>query len=64
MEWTDLAAAGVLLGLGAAGVEHAFAIPKNVVAGFLILLMVLALGFAGWAAWGYYCALRDEDEWE
>lgn len=63
-EWALLAAVGVALGLGVAWAEAAFAIPKNVVAWFWIVLMVAALGFAGWAAWGYYRAIRDEDEWE
>lgn len=64
VEWILLGATGVALGLGVAWIERAFAIPKNVVAGFLILLMLVALGFAAWAAWGYTQALRDEDEWE
>jgi hypothetical protein len=64
VELVLLGAAGIALGLGVAWIERAFAIPKNVVAGFLIFLMVVALGFAVWAAWGYYRALRDEDEWE
>jgi ammonia channel protein AmtB len=62
--WIGLIAAGVALGLGVAWVEAGFAIPKNVVQWFWIAVMVAALGFAGWAAWGYYRALREEDEWE
>jgi hypothetical protein len=31
---------------------------------FWILLMLGALGFAAWAAWGYYRVIQDEDEWE
>ena len=63
-EWLLLGAAAIALGLGVAWIEQAFAIPKNVVAWFWILLMVAALGFAGWTVWGYYGAVRDEDEWE
>ncbi|NOT42685.1 MAG: hypothetical protein HOP13_19585 [Alphaproteobacteria bacterium] len=63
-EWVGVVVAGGALGLGLAWIESAFAIPKNVVQWFLIVLMVTALGFAAWAAWGYYRALRDEDEWE
>lgn len=59
-----LALVAVALGLGVAWAEQALAIPKIVVLGFWIVLMVAALGFAGWAAWGYYRALRDDDEWE
>lgn len=62
--WVGVLALGVALGLGLAWVESAFAIPKNVVQWFLIALMAVALGFAAWAAWGYYRAIRDEDEWE
>ena len=64
LEFLLIAVAGVAIGLGVAWAEQAFAIPKNVVLGFWILLMLGALGFAGWAAWGYYRAIRDEDEWE
>mgnify|MGYP003551994835 FL=1 len=56
--------AGLSLGLGVAWAEQAFAIPKIVVQGFWIVLMLAALGFAAWAGWGYYRAIRDEDEWE
>jgi ammonia channel protein AmtB len=63
-EWSLLAAMSVALGLGVAWLEHTFAIPKNVVAWFWIVLMTTALGFAAWTAWGYYRAVRDEDEWE
>ena len=59
-----LALVAVALGLGVAWAEQAFAIPKIVVQGFWIVLMVAALGFAAWAGWGYYRAIRDEDEWE
>ncbi len=63
-EWVLLAAVGIALGLGVAWAEQAFAIPKIVVQGFWIVLMVAALGFAAWAGWGYYRAIRNEDEWE
>jgi hypothetical protein len=59
-----LALVAVALGFGVAWAEQTFAIPKIVVQGFWIVLMLAALGFAAWAAWGYYRALRDEDEWE
>jgi hypothetical protein len=54
----------VLLGVAVAWAEQAFAIPKIVVQGFWIVLMTAALGFAAWAGWGYYRAIRNEDEWE
>ena len=63
-EWVLLAAVGVAFGLVVAWVEDAFAIPKNVVAWFWIVVMVAALGFALWTARAYYQAIRDEDEWE
>jgi ammonia channel protein AmtB len=63
-EWLLLGAVGVVIGLGVAWVERTFAIPRNVVAWFWIVLLMMALGFAAWAAWGYYRAIRDEDEWE
>ena len=63
-EWAGLVVAGLSFGLGVARAEQAFAIPKIVVQGFWIVLMVAALGFAAWAGWGYYRAIRDEDEWE
>lgn len=63
-EWGLIAAAGIALGLGVAWVEDAFAIPKIVVQVFWIVVMVAALGFAGWAAWGYYRAVSEEDDWE
>lgn len=59
-----LALVAVALGLSVAWAEQAFAIPKIVVQVFWIVLMVVALGFAAWAAWGYYRAIRNEDEWE
>jgi hypothetical protein len=59
-----LALVAVALGLSVAWAEQAFAIPKIVVQGFWIVLLTAALGFAGWAAWGYYRALRDDDDWE
>lgn len=54
-----IAVAGVGLGLGVAWAETAFAIPKNIVQWFWIVVMVGALAFAGWAGWGYYRAVRD-----
>ena len=63
-EWFVLVATGVSFGLGVAWAEQAFAIPKIVVQVFWIVLMTAALGFAAWAAWGYYRAIRNEDEWE
>jgi hypothetical protein len=64
LEFLLIAVAGVALGLGVAWAEEAFAIPKNMVQAFWILLMLGALGFAAWAAWGYYRVIQDEDEWE
>jgi hypothetical protein len=58
-----IAVAGIALGLGVAWVEDAFAIPKIVVQVFWIVVMAAALGFAGWAAWGYYRAVNEEDDW-
>ncbi len=64
LRWAALALVAVALGLSVAWAEQAFAIPKIVVQGFWIVLMVAALGFAAWAGWGYYRAIRNEDEWE
>lgn len=64
LEFVAILAAGVALGLGVAWVEAEFAIPKIVVQAFWIVLLVAGLGFAGWAAWGYYRASKDEDEWD
>lgn len=61
-EWMLFAVAGVVLGLSVAWLQEAFGIPRNVVGWFWIVLMVAALGYAVWAAWGYYVALRDEDK--
>lgn len=62
--WVLLGLSAVALGLGAAWAEVAFAIPKYVVQMFLIVLLLGALAFAGWAAWGYYRAIRDEEDEE
>jgi ammonia channel protein AmtB len=64
LEWVAMAAAAVLLGLGVAWIERAFAIPKIVVQALWVSLFLIGLGFAVWAAWGYYRAIRDEDEWD
>ncbi len=61
-EWALLVALGVVLGLGVTWFEDAFGIPRNVVQWFWILLVAGVLAFAAWAAWGYYGAVRDEDE--
>ena len=62
--WLALGAAAVGLGLGVAWAETVFRIPKFFVqTGFLIVL-VAAIGFAGWTAYGYYRAIRDEDDWD
>ena len=58
--WVGCAA----LGLGVAWLEQAFAIPKIVVQGTWLALILVALGFAGWAAWRYYRAVRDENDWD
>ena len=63
-EWVLFAVLGVALGLSVAWLQEAFGIPRNVIGWFWIVLMVAALGYAGWAAWGYYVAVRDEDELE
>lgn len=63
-EWALVLVLGVGLGLGVAWLEQAFAIPKTIVQWFWIVLMAAALGFAAWVAWGYYSALRNEDEWD
>jgi hypothetical protein len=63
-EWALFAVLGVVLGLGVAWLQGALGIPRNIVGWFWIVLMVAALGYAGWAAWGYYGAVRDEDDGE
>jgi len=62
--WGLLAALGVVLGLGVAWLEAALGIPRGVIQWFWIVLMIAVLGFAGWAAWGYYRAIRDENDLE
>lgn len=62
--WLALAAASVGLGLGLAWVETAFGIPKFFVQAGLLIVLVAAVGFAGWTAYGYYRAIRDEDDWD
>lgn len=62
-EWLAVFAAGIAIGLGVAWVEDALAIPKIVVQVLWIVVMAAALGFAGWAAWGYYRAVNKEDDW-
>jgi hypothetical protein len=62
--WALLAALGPALGLGVVWLEDAFGIPRNLIQWFWIVLLTAALSFAGWAAWGYYRAIRDEDEQE
>ena len=64
LEWLLLALAAVALGLGAAWAEAAFAIPKYVMQSALLVLLLGALAFAGWTAWGYYRAIRDEEDEE
>ncbi|MEQ1866641.1 MAG: hypothetical protein ABL996_18545 [Micropepsaceae bacterium] len=59
-----MAAAAVLLGFGVAWIERVFAIPKIVVQMFWIVLLFAGLGFAVWAAWGYYRAQRDDEDWD
>jgi hypothetical protein len=63
-EWALLGLGAFALGLGAAWAEAAFAIPKYVMQVLLIVLLLGALAFAGWAAWGYYRAIRDEEDEE
>ncbi|MBL9095807.1 MAG: hypothetical protein JNK07_02680 [Alphaproteobacteria bacterium] len=64
LAWLLLGLAAVALGLGAAWAERAFAIPKYVMQSALLVLLLGALAFAGWAAWGYYRAIRDEEDEE
>ena len=64
LRWAAYAALAVALGLSVAWMERTFSIPKAIVQiGWLVALMA-ALGFAAWAAWRYYRALRDEDDWD
>jgi RsiW-degrading membrane proteinase PrsW (M82 family) len=62
--WLATACIAVAIGLGIAWAESAFAIPKIIVQTGLLTALLAALGFAGWAAYGYYRAFRDEDEWD
>lgn len=64
LEWLLLGLLAVALGLGASWAEAAFAIPKYVMQTAFIVLVLGALAFAGWAAWGYYRAIRDEEDEE
>ena len=63
-DWLAILVAGAALGLGVAWFEQAFAIPKIVVQGTWLVLIFAALGYAGWVAWRYYRAIRDENEWD
>ena len=60
-ELVMIALAGVVLGLGVAWAADALAIPKIVVQVFWIVLLLAGLGFAVWAAWEYYRAIKDDD---
>ncbi len=62
--WLALAVAAVLSGLGVAWAETALAIPKFVVQAGLLTALAGAAGFAAWTAYGYYRAVRDEDDWD
>jgi hypothetical protein len=62
--WLALGPAAVGLGLGVAWAETALGIPKFFVQAGLLIMLVAVLGFAGWAAYGYYRAIRDEDDWD
>lgn len=62
--WVLLAALGVVLGLSVAWLQDTLGIPRYVVSWFWIVVMAAALCFAGWTAWGYYRAVRDEDDEE
>jgi hypothetical protein len=59
-----LGALAVALGLGVAWAQDVFGIPKDVVQMIWLGSLFVALGFAVWAAWDYYRALRDDDHWE
>jgi len=56
--------AAVALGLGAAWAEHAFAIPRFVVQSLFLIAMAVVAGFAAWAAWRYYRAIGEENDWD
>ncbi|MBP6013129.1 MAG: hypothetical protein KBA31_12955 [Alphaproteobacteria bacterium] len=62
--WVLLGAGAVVLGFSVVWLEEAFAIPRNIMQWLWIVVMLGALGFAGWTGWGYYRATRDDDEWE
>lgn len=64
LQWALVLVLGVGLGLGVAWIEQAFGIPKFIVQSFWIVLMVAALGFAAWAAFAFYRAVRGEDDWD
>jgi hypothetical protein len=59
-----LGALAVALGLGVAWAQDVFGIPKDIVQMIWLGSLFVALGFAAWAAWDYYRALRDDDHWE
>jgi len=59
-----LGALAVALGLGVAWAQGVFGIPKHIVQMIWLGSLFVALGFAVWAAWDYYRALRDDDHWE
>jgi hypothetical protein len=59
-----LGAIAVLVGIAAVWLQDLFAIPKDVVQWVWLGSLLVALGFAGWAAWDYYRALEDDDHWD
>jgi hypothetical protein len=58
-----LGAVAVATGLGVAWAQDVFGIPRDVVQMVWLGSLLAALAFAVWAAWDYYRALRDDDDW-
>lgn len=59
-----LGAIAVLIGIGVVWTQELLGIPKDVVQMVWLGSLFAALAFAGWAAWDYYRALRDDDHWD
>ncbi|MCE9523339.1 MAG: hypothetical protein K8S25_13030 [Alphaproteobacteria bacterium] len=62
--WLAMLVAGAALGLGAAWLEQALAIPNFIVQSVFVIAMAVVAGFAAWAAWRYYRAIGEENDWD
>ncbi|MBL8779440.1 MAG: hypothetical protein JNL06_00735 [Alphaproteobacteria bacterium] len=59
-----LGAIAVFIGIAVVWLEDLFGIPRHIVQWIWLGSILAGLIFAGWAAWDYYRALKDDDHWE